>query len=121
MPQNFGLLIGTEADAEARLKASVNMPNYYTTRKYKWHGITIYEFSDPKRDGTLHAVRQRGAVRCVSRDLKLIRQWRGAPFPLEANAPFLVEEKSNPHLNGFAFHPITPQAHFITEERSDPS
>ena len=111
MPQNFGLLIGIAADAEARLKASVSLPNYYKTRKdeSRYHDMTTYEFSDPQQDTTPRSVIQRGAIRCVSRDLKLIRRWEGAPF--------LVEEKPNPYISDFQFHPIKPQDEFIKGER----
>ena len=122
MPQNFGLLIGIEADAEARLEASVSLPCYTVEKTVRYSGIRTYEFTHPETERhTPDVMMQTGAIRCVSRDLQLIRQWKGAPFPPEANAPFLVEEKSNPYLNDFAFHPIKPQEHFITEERSDPS
>lgn len=121
MPQNFGLLIGKEANAEACLEASVSLPFYIMNKTVRHSGIRTYEFTVPEAERhTSDFMIQTGAIRCVSRDLKLIRQWRGAPFPPEANAPFLVEEKPNPYLiNDFAFYPITPQTHFIKAERSN--
>ena len=49
MPKNFGLLIGTKADAEARLKADVSLPNHFKTHQRKGNGIILYEFYDPER------------------------------------------------------------------------
>ena len=43
--KTLALLIGTHADAEARLKASVNLPNCHKTQARDWYSIT-YEFSD---------------------------------------------------------------------------
>ena len=118
MPQNFGLLIGTEADAEARLEASVSLPFYRVEKTVRYSGIRTYEFTAPERERhTPEFLMQTGAIRCVSRDLKLIRQWAGVPIPPRSDAPFIVEEESNPYLNDFAFHPITPQEHFIKGKR----
>ena len=44
MPKNFGLLIGTFADAEARLKESISLQNYYKTIQNTNYGITSYKF-----------------------------------------------------------------------------
>lgn len=121
MPQTFGLLIGRRADAEARLEASVSLTTYcmVSRHKYSHEGLIIYEFSEPEQDGTPHTVMQMGAIRCVSRDRKLIRSWAGAPIPPRSDAPFIVEEKPNLYLNDFTFHPIKPQEEFIKGERND--
>ena len=119
MPQNFGLLIGTMSDAESRLKASVSLPNYYTTRKTESRSdLTTYEFSDPETEESPRALKQMGGIRCVSREMKLIRRWEGAPISPKANAPFLVKEKDNPYIRHFQFHPIKPQDRFIKGERT---
>ena len=117
MPQNFGLLIGTRADAEARVKASVCLPNSYTIRETKWQDRTTYEFTDSEIVEGRPAMRQEGGIRCVSRDLKLIRRWEGAPIPQQMDSPFFVEEKDIMG-HSFQFHPIKPQLQFIKSERT---
>ena len=118
MPQNFGLLIGRRADAEARLKASVMLPNYFfdvifdatvKIREYSHEGLITYEFTDAEED----IIKQKGAIRCVSKDMKLFREYgEFAPSP---HNPFLVAVKDR--WCDFDFHPIQPQAQFITGER----
>ena len=97
IPQNFGLLIGTSADAEARLKASVSLPNYYETyeRMYYSSEIKTYEFRDPDQLESNHLI-QRGAIRCVSENMKLLRT--GTPFRY-AHTPFIVEAEGYRDLN----------------------
>ena len=113
MPQNFGLLIGTKADAEARLKASVSLPNYYKTQARDWYSTT-YEFSDAEQQeigrSPISPI-QRGAIRCVSENLKLIR----TGTPSHTHTPFIVETTGYDH--DFEFHPIKPQDRFIKGER----
>ena len=96
MPQTFGILIGTQADAEARVKASVCLPNSYTIRETKWQDRTTYEFTDSEIVEGRPAMRQEGGIRCVSRDLKLIRRWEGAPIPPQMDSPCLLYTSPSP-------------------------
>ena len=115
MPQNFGLLIGTCADAEARLKASVRLLSYETKVNHSYSSeIRTYEFTDPEQDDPMAFQMQRGAIRCVSENLKLLRT--GLLDLPHTISEFIVECKPEGYSD-FRFHPIKPQEQFIKGER----
>lgn len=116
MPKNFGLMVGRFSDVEAKLKSQVSFHNYFNTetRGIHYNG-TLYIFRNAELEyGVMQGFDiklpiQKGAIRCVSKDMKLIREsWHH-------ESPFIVESK----IMGdqFEFHPIKPKEEFIKGER----
>ena len=108
MPKNFGLMVGTSSEVEAQLKSQVSFKNYFETEVRDSYRFRLYIFRNPELEygpsegsGTDHPV-QKGAIRCVSKDMKLIRDdWR-------PNAPFMIEMRvtGGEFNDKFEFHPI---------------
>ena len=111
MPQNFGLLIGTLTDAEARLKACVHLSGEYEIKVNHYYSseIITYEFHSPYEHINQALLMQCGAIRLVSENMKLLKT-RDMFNP--SNTCFIVEVKD--YHSDFDFHPIKPQEQFIT-------
>ena len=118
MPKSFGLLVGRFADAEARLKASVSIAGCYRTKatqvRPETEGYFVYKFFDaeiPEGEIRLITKRQRGAIRCVSKNLMLLAT--GNPDYPHDIVTFVVEEAPNAYDSCFAFHPIKMDEEYV--------
>ena len=112
MPQNFGLIIGTKQDAEKRLKESISIDSYFITKESDstYENGSEYIFYNPNETKLGEKLKncQRGAIRCVSKNLTLTKLH-------PSKTKFLVEEKILG--GGFEFYPIKPTEELTKGER----
>ena len=118
IPQNFGLIIGTQQEVENRLKESIQLSEQYETRvkQNKYPLGIIYEFISLSWrifSPSIHPPYpiQIGAIRMVSKNLILIPSSNRDLF--FRNKPKYLVEDPPTNYHTFKFTPIKPNQEFI--------